>query len=278
MALADNTSTPERVSYYALWVVCWAIFFFLLAPILVVLPLSFSSETLFTYPIPGWSFRWYEDYLTNPAWQRATKNTFIIATATMVLATPLGTLAALGLHRATFRYKGALLGVMIAPLIVPIIITATGLFFFFSRLGLTSSLTGLILGHTVLAVPFVVIIVSATLSGFDTNLARAAASLGATPTYVFFSVIVPLILPGLVTSAVFAFITSFDEVIIVNFMASVEQHTLPREIWKGVREMISPTVLAVATFMVLLSVVVLTAIEMLRRRSERFQGGRASAP
>ena len=140
MALADNTSTPERVSYYALWVVCWAIFFFLLAPILVVLPLSFSSETLFTYPIPGWSFRWYEDYLTNPAWQRATKNTFIIATATMVLATPLGTLAALGLHRATFRYKGALLGVMIAPLIVPIIITATGLFFFFSRLGLTSSL------------------------------------------------------------------------------------------------------------------------------------------
>lgn len=272
MALAPTATLSERIAYILLWVFCGAIFFFLLVPILVVLPLSFNPISFFTYPMSGFSMRWYEDYLLRQNWQLATRNSFLIATLTMLAATPLGTLAALGLNRATFKGKPIIVGILIAPLVVPVIITACGTYFFFSWLGLTSTLTGLVLAHTVLATPFVVIIVTATLAGFDTNLVRAASSLGATPVRVFFTVIMPIIMPGLVTSAVFAFVTSFDEVVIVNFIASVEQHTLTREIWKGIREELSPTVLAVATIMVLISVIVLTAIELLRRRTERLQG------
>ncbi|MSO93722.1 MAG: ABC transporter permease, partial [Rhodospirillales bacterium] len=253
MALAPTATPTERISYYLLWIFCGAIFFFLLVPILVVLPLSFNPISFFTYPMSGFSLRWYEDYLFRQNWQLATRNSFLIATLTMCVATPLGTLAALGLNRATFKFRPVIVGVLIAPLVVPVIITACGTYFFFSWLGLTSTLTGLVLAHTVLATPFVVIIVTATLAGFDTNLVRAASSLGATPVRVFFTVIMPIIMPGLVTSAVFAFVTSFDEVVIVNFIASVEQHTLTREIWKGIREELSPTVLAVATIMVLIS-------------------------
>ena len=274
MALAPTATPMERIWYYLLWVFSGAVFFFLLVPILVVLPLSFNPISFFSYPMPGFSLRWYEDYLFRQNWQLATRNSFLIATLTMVLATALGTLAALGLNRATFKFKPVIVGILIAPLVVPVIITACGVYFFFSWLGLTSSLTGLVIAHTVLATPFVVIIVTATLSGFDLNLVRAAASLGASPVRIFYTVIMPLIMPGLISSAVFAFVTSFDEVVIVNFIASVEQHTLTREIWKGIREELSPTVLAVSTIMVLISIVVLTAIELLRRRTERLQGVR----
>ena len=164
------------------------------------------------------------------------------------------------------------MGVLISPLVVPSIITALGVYFFFTSIGLTRTLTGLVLAHTVLATPFVVIIVSATLTGFDINLARAAASLGASPTRAFLTVTLPVILPGLISSAVFAFVTSFDETIVVLFLAGVEQHTLTREIWKGVREEVSPTILAVGTLMVLVSIVVLTSVELLRRRGERLKG------
>lgn len=268
-------SASDRASHYALRALCAAVLLFLTAPILVILPLSFNSEPYFSYPIPGWSLRWYENFFASEAWQRALRNSLVVALATTGLATPLGTLAALGLTRPTFPGRTLVTGILISPMVVPSVITAVGMYFFYSRLGLTSTLLGLIVAHTALATPFVVIIVTATLAGFDATLARAAATLGANPARGFFTVTLPLILPGVVSGAVFAFITSFDEVVVVIFLAAVEQHTLTREMWKGIRENINPTILAVACLMATVSVFVLLSVELIRRRNERVRGIRA---
>jgi putative spermidine/putrescine transport system permease protein len=268
-------SPLDRAWRGALWGICALVLLFLTAPIVVILPLSFNSEPYFSYPIPGWSLRWYEHFFTSPAWQRALRNSVVVATATTIVATPLGTMAALGLTRPDFPLRGMVTALLIAPMVVPSVITAVGLYFFYSRIGLSGSLLGLVLAHTVLATPFVVIIVGATLAGFDVTLPRAAASLGARPLWTFLTVTLPLILPGIVSGAVFAFVTSFDEVVVVIFLAAVEQHTLTREMWKGIRENINPTILAVACLMVAISIVVLTSVELLRRRSARLRGADA---
>jgi putative spermidine/putrescine transport system permease protein len=154
-----------------------------------------------------------------------------------------------------------------------VIVTAAGLYFVFAAFGLANSYTGIILSHALLGTPFVVITVTATLSGFDRSLIRAASSLGARPVTTFRRVILPLILPGVISGALFAFITSFDEVVMVIFLAGYEQQTIPRQMWSGIREQISPTILAVATILVAFSIVLLVTIELLRRRSERLRGG-----
>jgi putative spermidine/putrescine transport system permease protein len=268
-------SPLDRAWRWARWGICALVLLFLTAPILVILPLSFNSEPYFSYPIPGWSLRWYEHFFTSPAWQRALRNSLVVATATTAVATPLGTMAALGLTRPDFPLRGVVAALLISPMVVPSVITAVGLYFFYSRIGLSESLLGLVLAHTVLATPFVVIIVGATLAGFDVTLPRAAASLGARPLWTFLTVTLPLILPGIVSGAVFAFVTSFDEVVVVIFLAAVEQHTLTREMWKGIRENINPTILAVACLMAAISIVVLTSVELLRRRSARLRGADA---
>lgn len=259
---------------YVLWTFAGAVFLFLVTPILVILPLSFNAEPYFTYPMPGWSLRWYEAYASDFEWQRATRNSFMVATATMGLATFLGVLAAVGLNHPKLPMKAAIKGFLISPLVVPSIITALGLFIFFSGFGLTRTFTGLILAHTIHATPYVVVIMVATLAGYDVSLTRAAASLGAAPVRAFLTVTVPVVLPGLVSAAVLAFVSSFDETVIVLFIAGLDQQTLTRQIWKGTREEISPTILAVATIMVLISVLVLTALELLRRRTERLKAVR----
>jgi len=200
------------------------------------------------------------------------KNSFIVAISTTVLATFLGTLAALGLTRAKFPLKGLVMAMLISPMIVPVVITAVGVYFFFARLGLTNTLSGLVLAHTVLAVPFVVITVTSSLQGFDITLTRAAASLGANPVTVFFKVTLPLILPGLISGALFAFATSFDEVVVALFLAGPAQRTLPRQMFSGIRENIGPTITAVATLLIIISVLLMVAMELLRRRSERLRG------
>ena len=264
----------ERVWHYGLRALCGAILLFLAVPILVILPLSFNAERYFSYPMPGLSLRWYENFFTSSSWQRALGNSVVVATATTCLATPLGTLAALGLSRPGFPFRRLITGFLISPMIVPSVITAVGMYFFYTRLGLNSTLLGLVVAHTTFATPFVVIIVTATLVSFDVSLSRAAASLGAHPARAFFTVTLPVILPGLISGAIFAFITSFDEVVAVVFLAATEQHTLPREMWKGVRENIDPTILAVACVLVAVSVLVLTSIEVLRRRNAGLRGWR----
>mgnify|MGYP000903992658 FL=1 len=262
----------ELVGHYALWTVTWLVLAFLVLPILVIVPLSFSSGTFLTFPLPGFSLRWYEAFLGSEPWRNAIRNSFIVAIATTVLATALGTLASLGLVRANFPGKGLLMALLISPMVVPLVIVAAGAYFFYAPLGLTGSLPGLIIAHTTLAAPFVIISVTSTLAGFNPNLARAGASLGAAPTRVFFDIILPLIGPGVVSGALFAFVTSFDEVVVALFMTGPQQRTLPRQMFDGIRENISPLITAVATLLILLSILLMTMMELLRRRSLRLRG------
>ncbi|EKV28111.1 Spermidine Putrescine ABC transporter permease component potC [Caenispirillum salinarum AK4] len=272
MANTHSRTTSEKLWTTILWTSSVLVLFFLMAPIIAIMPLSFNGGQFLTYPLQGFSFQWYQEFFQSEDWMRSLKNSFIVGIAATMLATTLGTLASLGLVRATFRGKAIIMGILLSPMIVPLVITAVGFYFFFAPLGLTASYTGMILAHTALATPFVVITVSATLQGFDMNLARAGASLGASPTRVFFAIILPLIAPGLASGALFAFATSFDEVVVVLFVAGPEQRTLPREMFSGIRENISPTITAVATILTVLSVFLLSTLEALRRRGERLRG------
>ena len=279
MALPSYAGPLETTWYYTFRFICALIFVFLITPILIIIPLSFNVEPYFTFT-PGmlsfdpdaYSLRWYEDFVNNTQWTHSVKNSFIIAIASTILATVLGTVAALGLSKPHMPYRALTMGVLISPMIVPLIISAAGMYFFYSSIGLDQSFLGIILAHTVLGTPFVVITVTATLVGFDNSLTRAAANLGANPTTSFFKVTMPLILPGVISGALFAFITSFDEVVVVLFLAGFEQRTIPRQMWAGIREQISPTILAVATIPVMISIALLTTLELLRRRNERLRG------
>src|SRR5690606_34030078 len=278
-SIPPYASPAERVWYYLFRVICALIFFFLLAPILVMIPLSFNAEPYFTFTSKmlsldpeGYSLRWYQELFTSEQWMTSIRNSVIIGISATVVATFLGSLAALGLSRSEMPFKAAIMGILISPMIVPLIISAAGMFFFYSSVGLANTFPGVILAHAALGTPFVVITVTATLVGFDESLTRSAANLGASPTTTFFRITTPLILPGVISGALFAFITSFDEIVVVLFLAGVEQRTIPREMWSGIREQISPTILAVATVLVLVSIALLTTVELLRRRSERIRG------
>ncbi|SDH68598.1 ABC transporter permease [Roseospirillum parvum] len=264
----------EKLWTAALWVSAVLVFAFLVAPLIAIVPLSFNDGQFLTYPLSGFSLRWYGEFFTDPDWMRALKNSLIVGVFSTILSTTLGTLAAVGLTRARFKGKSVVLGILLSPMIVPLVITGVGFYLFFAPLGLTATYTGLVLAHTALAAPFVVITVSATLQGFDMNLARAAASLGAGPLRVFGSVILPLIAPGVASGALFAFATSFDEVVVVLLVAGPEQRTLPREMFSGIRENISPTIMAAATLLIAFSTILLVTLELLRRRNERLTGRR----
>lgn len=272
MALPVYASPLQRIWHYFYVVLCTAIFLYLLVPIFVIMPLSFNSEPYFSYPMEGYSLRWYEEFFTSDQWLMGLKNSIIVGIFATIVATTLGTLAALGLNRADFRGKTAVMAILISPIIIPIVITAAGMFYFYASIGLSSTLTGLVLAHAALGVPFVVITVSATLVGFDHNLVRAGASLGASPFRVFFKVTLPMILPGVVSGALFAFITSWDELVVAIFLAGAEEHTLPRRMWSGIRELLSPTITAVATMLILFSILLMVTMELLRRRTERLRG------
>ncbi|MEL7348166.1 MAG: ABC transporter permease [Pseudomonadota bacterium] len=278
-ALPPYATTGQRVWWYGFRVICGLIFFFLIAPIMVIIPLSFNAEDFFTFT-PGmlaleadaYSLKHYDDFLTNDDWQGALWNSLRIAPMATFLSVALGTLAAIGLSQSHVPFRGAIMAVLISPMIVPLIISAAGMYFFYSRIGLQGTYWGVVLAHAALGTPFVIITVTATLVGFDKSLTRAAANLGADPVTTFFRVQMPLIVPGVVSGGLFAFITSFDEVVVVLFMGSAAQKTLPWQMFTGLREQISPTILAVATILVVISIMLLTTVEILRRRSERLRG------
>ena len=272
MALQRYNSTLERIWYYAIRIFCVLVLVCLVLPILAIIPISFTSDTMLSYPMPGFSLRWFTEFFNSVMWTLSMKNSFIIAFATTFLATALGTLAALGLTMTDFPFKGVITGIMIMPMVVPVVISAVGIYFFYAWIGLTSTYTGMILAHTALATPFVVITVTATLQGFNRNQIRAGSSLGASPATVFFKVTLPQILPGVISGALFAFVTSFDEVVVALFIAGSEQYTLPRQMFAGIREKYNPTIAAVATMMIVFSVLLLVTVELLRRRGERLRG------
>lgn len=275
--MAGPANAPRTASQTLALILTWVasafVLFFLLAPIIAIIPLSFSSGNFLTYPLPGVSTRWYHELLTSEKWLPALRNSLIIGVAATVLATVLGTVAAIGLNRARFAFKPAVMALLLSPMIVPVVITAIGVYFFFAPLGLTNSFTGLIVAHTVLGAPFVVITVSATLASFDQAMPRAAAICGAPPLTAFFRVTLPLIAPGVASGGLFAFATSFDEVVVALMIAGPGQRTLPREMFSGIRESINPTITAVATVLIATSVVLLVCLELLRRRSERLAKG-----
>ena len=283
--------TPAQVFWhYAFRFICGLIFFFLVAPIIVVMPLSFNAQDFFTFTTEmlqldpeGYSLKHYRDFFTNNEWQRSFKNSIIIAPISTILSVSLGTLAAIGLSQSHVPFKRAIMAILISPMIVPLIISATGMFFFYSTVGnflentfgLDKNFVGyikVVLAHAALGIPFVIITVTATLVGFDDSLTRAAANMGANPVKTFFRVQMPLILPGVISGGLFAFITSFDEVVVIMFVGSASQKTLPWQMFTGLREQISPTILAVATILVGISIALLVTIELLRRRSERLRG------
>lgn len=279
MALPSYAGPLETLWYYLFRLLCVLIFVFLISPLVVIIPLSFNIEPYFSFTEgmlsldpDAFSLRWYEEFMGSERWLGAIQNTVIVAICSTILSMILGTLAALGLSRSELPYKGVIMGLLISPMIVPLIISAAGMFFFYSSIGISQSYLGLILAHTALGTPFVVITVTATLSGFDHNLVKAAASLGATPTYAFFKITVPLIMTGVISGGLFAMMTSVDEVVVALFIAGAEQRTVPMQMWAGIREQISPTILAVATLLVAMSILLLTTVEYLRRRSERIRG------
>ena len=279
MALPAYATPVDRMVHYGVRTGAGLVFAFLMLPILVIIPLSFNALPYFTFNEEmlklnpdAYSLRWYQDMFANEQWIHSIKNSFIIGISATLLATLLGTLAALGLSRPHMPWRIPIMSLLISPMIVPIIITAAGMFFFYSSVGLSQTTTGIILAHTALGTPFVVITVTATLFGFDTTLMRASANLGATPVQTFFRVIVPMILPGVISGGLFAFVISFDEVVCVIFLAGFEQRTIPRQMWAGIREQISPTILAVATLLIVFSVCMMIVLELLRRRNEHLRG------
>jgi len=281
MALPKHTQLNYRIWHYTYLTFCGLVFFFLIAPLFVILPLSFNAEQYIHFSAKmlaldpeGFSLRWYEDmiYGTKNPWGLATKNSLFIAFFATIGSTILGTVAALGLSSRHMPYKAAFMALLISPMIVPLIISGTAIFFFMAKVGLSATHTGIILSHIILGTPFVVITVTATLSGFDHSVTRAAASLGSNPVNTFMKITLPLIMPGVISGALFAFVTSFDEVVVVLFLAGLENTTIPIQMWVGLREQLSPTIMAVATCLIVMSTLILVTAELLRRRSERLRG------
>jgi putative spermidine/putrescine transport system permease protein len=284
LGLPPYASGAERAWRLFFYVFCGLVLLFLIAPILIVIPISFNDSSFLSFPRGHWSLRWYEEFFGSERWNLAVKNSIIIAFFSTILATSLGTVAALGLSRPNIPARAAIMAVLISPMVVPVVITAAALYFFYANplmitdqpsFILNNTHVGVILAHTLLATPFVVITVTATLTGFDQSMIRAGASLGAPPITVFRKVILPLISPGVISGALFAFVTSWDEVVVVLFIGGAEQRTLPRQMFSGIREMISPTITAAATVLISVAVVMLVVVELLRRRSERLRGIRS---
>ncbi len=279
VALPPYLTSGQVLWFYTFRCIAGAIFIFLITPIIVVMPLSFNAQDFFTFTPEmlrfdpaGYSLKHYQDFFSSNDWQQALWNSVRIAPAATLLSVSFGTLAAIGLSQPHVPFRRVIMAILISPMIVPLIISAAGMYFFYSRIGLQGTYLGVVLAHAALGIPFVIITVTATLVGFDNSLTRAAANMGANPVTTFFRVQMPLILPGVISGGLFAFITSFDEVVVVLFVGSAQQQTLPWQMFTGLREQISPTILAVATILVAISIGLLTTVELLRRRSERLRG------
>lgn len=246
---------------------------FLLAPIMAIVPLSFSAGSFLFYPLPGLSLRWYQDFFSSDFWLPAVWNSLGIGAAAAVLATALGTPAAFGLWRAKGAFRAVAMGIVLAPMVVPVIVVAVALLLAFGPIGLVATHAGLVIAHAALGAPFVVVTVLASLEGFDPVQLRAAAACGAGPLRAFFRVCLPQIAPGVAAGAVFAFATSLDEVVVALFIAGPAQRTLPRQMFSGLNDQISLTTAAAAAMLVALSVLLLLAVSWLQARGRRRMSG-----
>ena len=248
-------------------------FLFMVVPILVILPLSFTAGSELVYPMPGWSWRWYDDFLTRPEWLHSIRVSLLVGGAAAAGATVLGTTAALGLPHLPGRLRDLIAALLILPMAIPSVICAVAFFFFYARINLAGTYPGLVLAHMMLGLPFVVINVRAALGGLHPNLLRAAHSLGARPWRAFRRVMLPLIGPGIASGALFAFAASLDDVVVSMFVGGPAQLTLPRQMFNGLRENISPTILAAAALLTVVSTLTMIATSRLSARASRLQAG-----
>jgi putative spermidine/putrescine transport system permease protein len=254
-------------------VVAGLVLLFLVFPIFIVVPLSFSSAAYLQFPPPGFSLQWYENYFGRVDWISSTLLSLRIGALTAVIATVLGTAASLGLVRGRYPGKDLINSFLISPLIVPTIIVAIGIYFFYARVQLIGSPLALAIAHTALALPFVVVNVTAALHGFDERLEYAAMNLGANRWQTFRRITLPIIRPGVLAGALFAFITSFDELIVALFVSGTGAVTLPRRMWESLRLEIDPTIAAVSSILIAASTIVFVTAELLRQRGERLRIG-----
>ncbi|ERL99613.1 polyamine ABC transporter permease [Brucella intermedia 229E] len=239
---------------------------FLIAPLFAILPLAFTSSVFLTYPVPGWSGRWFEELATADVWRRAIVNSLIIGSGTMILATVLGgTMAALGLRSRIIFLSGPIKTLFLLPMVVPAVVLGVGMQLLFVRLGIANSYLGVIVAHTVISIPFVLVSVTGALGGIDRRIELAAESLGASPLTVFRKITLPLAMPGIASGAVLAFATSLDEVVLTLFVAGPNQRTLARQMFSTIRENISPAI-AAAAFLFIAGTVLLGLAVMLFRR------------
>lgn len=246
----SKSSTRIVLGIFAIITSIW-----LVAPMFAVVPISFAENASFQFPPQGFSTRWYESFFSDPSWLRALGNSVLIGLLAAIVAVPLGTIAALAINRSTSRLANVAQMLMLTPMIVPVIIAGAGVYTFFLQTDLVGTIFGFVFVHVCLALPLVVIAVNASLAGYDRSLELAAASLGANPLRIFFTVTVPLIAPGVAAGAVFAFVTSFDEVIVSQFMVSPALQTLPIAMYASVTRSTDPTIAAVAT-LILVSVLI----------------------
>jgi putative spermidine/putrescine transport system permease protein len=259
------------------WMVGVLVLMFLAAPLLVVLPAAFNDSSLMQFPPHRWSLRWFDEYFRSASWIAATKTSFKVAVVVSVLSTALGLATAVLLTRFTFFGRNLVRALIMAPLVVPVIIIAVGLYYVFLRVGLNGTFWGLVIGHTVVIFPYATIVIGTALVEVDPRLENAAVGLGAMRARAFVEVTLPLIRPGLVVAALFGFLISFDEVVIAIFVTSAETMTLPRRIWDGIRFELNPTIAAVSTLLIALSALVMLVSELLKRYLRRVSGLSARA-
>jgi len=241
---------------------------FLIAPSLLVVPLSFSDSRYLTFPPPAWSTRWYTTYFGAIEWREATYVSFAAAILTMLLSTTSGTLAAYGLHTLRSRWSALAYATFVLPLVIPAILIAIGIFLFYAQLGLNSTLTGIVLAHSVLAIPLVVITVASGLQSYDMNQEMVARSLGATRALAFLTVTLPQIRISVISGALLAFITSLDEVVVSLFIAGGDKATLTKRMFNALRDEIDPTIASISTLLIAVSVILLGISQFVQSRSK----------
>jgi putative spermidine/putrescine transport system permease protein len=264
--------SPGRAAELLLYGTCALVLLFLVLPVLIVVPISFSSALYLDFPPRGFSLQWYARFLGSHEWRAALWTSLQAGILATLLASALGTAAALGLARSRFPGKNLVVGFLVSPMIVPVIVLAIAIYAVYAKFKLVGSLLGLVLAHTALGLPFVVVTVAATLQRVDQRLEHAALSLGATPLQAFRHVVFPLIRPGVIAGALLAFVASWDDVVIALFISGTRSATLPKRMWEGLRSEIDPTIAAVSTLLVALSVALMIVLELLRRRSARLAG------
>jgi putative spermidine/putrescine transport system permease protein len=251
-----------------LYVVATIIMLLLVIPTFIVIPMSFSDSQYLEFPPSNWSIRWYNVYLESPKWMQATVTSIQVGILTMLLATPLGTMAAYALFVSGHRAARAIFMFLITPIIVPVILIAIGTFYAYGRIGLNNTITGLVMAHTVLAAPLVMIVITSALRNYDLDQERVARSLGATRIKAFFVITLPQIRFSIVTAALLSFLTSFDEVIIAIFVSGGSNATLTKHMFSALRDFIDPTIAAISTIMILVSTTLLLATQFLGPRQK----------